>query len=301
MSRSDRMTLRDIRRIHTMIEQAGELGTDPAAWRQYLMDQVRHLVRARVAISMDASNVSVHTIPQLIEPLDLGWDECDRRGLHEYFKSGQVITDPAAVALFRGHERIRFITATRRECAGDREWYACPSVSQGRRSANIDDFVSSSFAIAPHVLQGFIFYRDLGETPFSVRERRTLRYAHLCLLRRLHDSSVTYGRLVSQFDLSPRLMETLQLLLGGDGIKAIADKLQVSLHTLNGYVKTIYRRLHVRSRIELITMARKWQPRPFLLPHGMIAAISAARQPEIVPVRSELDASGDGDDEAWGG
>ena len=274
MSRSNRLALRDIRRINTMIEQVGELGADPHIWRPHLMDQTRQLLRARVAISMDCTNATPTTIPQLIDPLDMGMEECDHRRLHQYFSSGEVTTDPSAVALFGAHERVRFLTTTRRALAGDREWYASPTVSEARHGANIDDFVSSSVALAPHVLQGSIYYRDWGDTPFSPKDRRLLRYTHFCLLRRLRDSAVVHQRIAAEFDLSPRLKETFQLLLGGEGVKKIADEMGVSLHTVNGYVKTVYRRFSVRSRVELIALARKWHPRGFVLPQGLLAAVS---------------------------
>jgi DNA-binding CsgD family transcriptional regulator len=294
MSRSNRLTLRDMRRVHEMMEQAAELGVEPDGWRGLLMDQTRHLLRARVAITMDSAGVAPGAIPRLISPLSMGWEECDLRGYLEYHRSGQVTQDPAAVTLFELHERVRLVTANRRQLADDDEWYASPSVSEGRRSANIDDFVSSSAAIAPHVLQGFIFYRDWGDTPFTAKDRRLLRYTHLCLLRRLRDSAHDYRRVSVEYELSPRLAQTFQLLLGGDGVKNIADELGVSLHTVNGYVKTVYRKLKVRSRVELISAARRRQPKPFVLPHDFTLAVRGAgwRRPAM-PVNSE---SEDGDD-----
>jgi DNA-binding CsgD family transcriptional regulator len=306
MSRSNRLTLREIRQVNTMIEQVGELGADPHIWRPHLMERTCLLLRARVAISMDCTNAAPDTIPRLIDPIDMGWEECDHRRLHQYFSSGEVSTDPSATSLFRAHERVRFLTVTRRALAGDREWYASPTVSEARHSANIDDFVCSSVALAPHVLQGSIYYRDWGDTPFSARDRRLLRYVHLCVLRRLRDSSLAHRLIAAEFDLSPRLHQTFQLLLGGDGVKTIADGLGVSLHTLNGYVKTVYRKLKVRSRLELIAIARKWHPRPFILPQALVAAMKAAQQPRAPMLQHDGglpggDPSDNGDDVARGG
>jgi DNA-binding CsgD family transcriptional regulator len=261
-----------------MLEQAAELGVEPDAWREFLMDQARQLLRARVAITMDCAAAAVGAIPRLISPLSLGWEECDLRSYLEYHRSGQITQDPAAISLFDQHQRVRLVSANRRQLATDRDWYACPSVSEARRSANIDDFVSSSVAIAPQVLHGFIFYRDWGDEPFTTKERRLLRYAHLCLLRRLRSSALHHRRVAAEFELSPRLAQTFQLLLGGDGIKAIADELGVSLHTVNGYVKTVYRKLKVRSRIELISLARRRFPKPILLPHDLVMAARPAVQ-----------------------
>jgi DNA-binding CsgD family transcriptional regulator len=55
--------------------------------------------------------------------------------------------------------------------------------------------------------------------------------------------------------LSPRERETLELLLTGAPQKQIAARMGVSLHTAHDYVKTLYKKLGVNSRLELMAMA----------------------------------------------
>jgi DNA-binding CsgD family transcriptional regulator len=52
--------------------------------------------------------------------------------------------------------------------------------------------------------------------------------------------------------LSPRLRETLRLLLNGDSEKEIAAKLELSRHTVHVYVKGLYRHFGTSSRAELL-------------------------------------------------
>lgn len=52
--------------------------------------------------------------------------------------------------------------------------------------------------------------------------------------------------------LSPRMRDTLQLLLGGDSEKEVATKLGLSQHTVHIHVKKLYKRLDVSSRAELM-------------------------------------------------
>jgi DNA-binding NarL/FixJ family response regulator len=52
--------------------------------------------------------------------------------------------------------------------------------------------------------------------------------------------------------LSPRMRDTLQLLLGGDSEKEVAAKLGLSQHTVHIHVKNLYKRLSVCSRAELM-------------------------------------------------
>jgi len=56
-------------------------------------------------------------------------------------------------------------------------------------------------------------------------------------------------------ELTPRLRQVLGRLLAGDSRKQIADRLSLSRHTINDYVKEIYRRLDVSSHAELLA---KW-------------------------------------------
>ncbi len=53
-------------------------------------------------------------------------------------------------------------------------------------------------------------------------------------------------------ELSPRLSQTLALLLQGDSEKQVAIKLKLKRNTVHSYVKVIYRRYEVQTRAELL-------------------------------------------------
>ena len=53
-------------------------------------------------------------------------------------------------------------------------------------------------------------------------------------------------------DLSPREREVLELLARGYLYKEIADSLQISVPTVNTYIRRIYEKLHVRSRSQAV-------------------------------------------------
>jgi len=55
-------------------------------------------------------------------------------------------------------------------------------------------------------------------------------------------------------NLSPREQEVLQLLARGFLYKEIADSLQLSVQTVNTYIRRIYEKLHVRSRAQAIAL-----------------------------------------------
>src|SRR3954463_439061 len=53
-------------------------------------------------------------------------------------------------------------------------------------------------------------------------------------------------------ELSPREREVLNGLAEGQAYKQIADKLNVSIHTVRNYIRRIYEKLHVQSRTEAV-------------------------------------------------
>ena len=60
-------------------------------------------------------------------------------------------------------------------------------------------------------------------------------------------------------DLTARQKQIVQALIDGDSYKMIADKLMISTNTVADHIKTIYRKLHVHSKSELISKSIKGQ------------------------------------------
>jgi DNA-binding NarL/FixJ family response regulator len=68
----------------------------------------------------------------------------------------------------------------------------------------------------------------------------------------------------NQADLSPREQEVLELLARGYLYKEIAESLQISVQTVNTYIRRIYEKLHVRSRAQAVA---KYAHLPFTDAH----------------------------------
>jgi DNA-binding CsgD family transcriptional regulator len=66
-------------------------------------------------------------------------------------------------------------------------------------------------------------------------------------------------------ELSPRELEVLELLARGYLYKEIIGTLNISMGTVNTYIRRIYEKLHVRSRSEAIA---KYANLPLDEPHG---------------------------------
>jgi DNA-binding NarL/FixJ family response regulator len=57
------------------------------------------------------------------------------------------------------------------------------------------------------------------------------------------------------FGLSPREAEVLEALAQGLSYKDVARRLEISVHTVGDYVKALYRKLHVSSRAQAVSVA----------------------------------------------
>jgi DNA-binding CsgD family transcriptional regulator len=282
MSWSDRLRLADLRRAAELLGEIVELGGDASVWRPHFLNGVRKLLGANVALSMDSEGAVPGGQMTLVAPLDVGWDSDEvRTRFYQYFSRGEVQEDPAAIVLFGTMLRVRFLTARRRDMVDDRTWYAAPSVYEARRSGNVDDYVCSCVALAPGLLQGFIVYRPWGDQPFEVRHRRLARFVHLLLLRALLARGTDPSASTDLDDLSPRLRQTLELIVAGDSIKHIAMKLGISHHTVNDYIKVLYKRAGVGSRTELANKVRARPAVRMALPPVFGLALARYRSPVL--------------------
>lgn len=58
-----------------------------------------------------------------------------------------------------------------------------------------------------------------------------------------------------RYGITEREREILALLVAGHTMNAIAERLSISYHTVNNHVRSIYRKLHVRSRASVVAKA----------------------------------------------
>ena len=66
--------------------------------------------------------------------------------------------------------------------------------------------------------------------------------------------SFRHEKMAGVAELSPRETEVLELLARGYLYKEIADSLQLSVQTVNTYIRRIYEKLHVRSRSQALAI-----------------------------------------------
>jgi DNA-binding CsgD family transcriptional regulator len=131
-----------------------------------------------------------------------------------------------------------------------------------RRSLNIEDLIFSQRESTDRLLTfSFSVLRAPRDAYFGARDVK--------LMRLLHDElALLVGNVLSAGDadplaaLSPRLRQTLALLLTGGGEKEVARRMGLSRHTVHEYVGALYRHFRVDSRAALMALChqRKFDP-----------------------------------------
>ena len=66
---------------------------------------------------------------------------------------------------------------------------------------------------------------------------------------------------LKDFGLAPREIETCQKLLAGYTLRQIAALMGISFSTVNTYCNSIYKKLNINSRIELLVLLKEYQPK----------------------------------------
>jgi DNA-binding CsgD family transcriptional regulator len=109
----------------------------------------------------------------------------------------------------------------------------------------------SFFPLGDGAFSGIALYRKVGKPLFTDRETRI---AHIIMseVPWLHLQGWPEDRGASVPHLSLRQHTVLEMLLQSFSRKRIADELGISIHTVSGYVKEIYRHFGVNSHAELL-------------------------------------------------
>jgi DNA-binding CsgD family transcriptional regulator len=180
--------------------------------------------------------------------IDVGVDDCHRKVAAEYYQ--RAAFDPAVVELVARHQDVEvdeLAVLLRSDVVSDTQWYSSPYVSEVRRPSRIDDGLYLGRATGGTTGDGLGIHRAWGDRRFSKEDCELARIFHLGVLSRF---APPRGGL-TRVRLSRRERQTLKALLAGARRKEIAAELGLSLHTVNDYVKSLYRRLGVSGLPEL--------------------------------------------------
>ncbi len=133
-----------------------------------------------------------------------------------------------------------------------------PVITIPQRFFDADGNFDGYFAIVVD-LGAVLTARQVGpEHPVDIREtlgRIAMELQSICLSAVVGNASVPLHH-PELSDLSPREAEVLSLLVAGDRVPTIADRLHISQHTVRNHLKSMYRKLDVGTQSDLIALVR---------------------------------------------
>ncbi len=243
------LDLSDVRQLIRLLGDVIAAGGDQTTKRRLVMDGLCQLIDAD-AWAWSLVHMELGCAPRQVVSLHNGIS--DER-LPHYLRSLEhddlqwVLNDFVTEAVTRREP------LTRRDTQLFPEW---PGQSEALRTwedkANLRSFILMAWPIETGGFSGIGIYRTPDQPHFGQRETRL---AHIVLteIPWLHEEGWGPNRGDSLGQLSPRLREIISLLVQGRARKQIADDLDISLNTVHGYIKDIYRHFGVSSHPELIT------------------------------------------------
>ena len=142
------------------------------------------------------------------------------------------------------------------------------------RLAGFIDGMWSLYPLSARGISGIGFWRFQGQVPLTHRERNI---AHIVLSQVdwLHREGTNVPAVDHITDLTLRQRAVLIHLISGSSVKQIADKLDLSEHTVRDHTKELHRIFDVQSRGELLARKRRGITR-FQITESIHAAIAPA-------------------------
>lgn len=254
MSKSGRLRVDDVCRAYRLVGECRDLGHDPVLWYPRMLQGMSDLVGADATVGGEGRWGQPRNEIQVLSVFDTGFDSRSRDALMAYHRE----LTPGADPIFLGLRDLPgvLVTRTRREVVADGVWYRSACFDY-HRSAGVDHQATSVYQFSVNGdISVIAVHRGLGERDFSSRERRLLDFVHSEIGPLIGRSLISSAETLPDA-LSPRLRQTLALLLEGESEKQIAARLKLSPATIHQYVTALYRRFGVTSRAELMAHAIK--------------------------------------------
>jgi DNA-binding CsgD family transcriptional regulator len=166
---------------------------------------------------------------------------------HEQYSLEQ----PAADTLMKFAFGQEHGTLALRQHLGDEQWFS-NAFNRRYRQGWLDDAIFSILPVQPQQLvTGIGIHRREGRPAFTPREAQMV---HIVAgeVRWLHEAIIPGNKGQGVPELTARQRQVLLLLMEGHAVKRVAHLLDLSYHTVDGYVKQVYRHYDVSSRAELM-------------------------------------------------
>jgi DNA-binding NarL/FixJ family response regulator len=219
----------------------------------HLLRSLSAITRSEVAIAF-AACVRAGEAYQVSRAIDFGWQsQRDRARVFDYCLSLKLSDDVLVSEAMRRAAPVS--TVVRSEVMLNREWHRTVLYNEVYVPSGIEDSLVSVLKMNDQGdIRTLIFKRSPKSGAYSARERDLLDI-FLSECRWLYSQPISAAVPIAAARLekfSRREREVLEILLTGAPEKHVASLLGVSRNTAHQYVKSIYRKLSVTSRPQLM-------------------------------------------------
>jgi DNA-binding CsgD family transcriptional regulator len=242
-----------VRAAVSLMGEAREVGLGTEAARRHLVDGLLGLLGCAVGGAVHDTCYGLGLKGGIAEATLAGFDRQIIDVFRAHHTEGSDF-NPFHAAMMRQLGDVgQVLTSTNGEIVSGEEWDGSAWINEYVRPARVDHFVGSVRRIDEATCMGFGFMRASGDRPFSEEDREVLHLVHLGVGRFFEAPS-------PRALLTPRMRDTLDVLLSGATDKEIAGELAISPHTVRQYVKSILRAYGVSNRSQLIVRAGVRRP-----------------------------------------
>lgn len=220
----------------------------------HFLNGLARMTHSQVVLWIAASNLSLAGEPSIDDVKDIGWStSSDRERVYSYVSATPLQDDPLCAAVFSMNEPL--VTRSRSEAMTTSNWANTHVRNDIHRPSGVDDSLLSISRMPGTRTSVLGFKRAWGEKPYGEEESSLVHLVH-AECGWIFDSPSPRRPKARAADWSPRERDVLEMLLTGASEKMGAAKLNLSPHTFHGYVKTIYKKLRIGSRAELMALDR---------------------------------------------
>ena len=253
----------EIQAATLLVHECCDLGSDPEAWQMHLLNGLRTLLNAPVALLHKAAGLGrlgEDGKPEIITAIHLGFDQRQEDAFREFTQTYDVRHCPLEQALARRMRVGSVFTARESEILDAQTWWNSHLVKNYLGPVGLPFMLAARYISLDGIAYSLILQRRSDEPEFSEKERDLL---HLCFMQM---ASVLGSRLVDPTHTSvvdrmrPRERDVLYLFLQHMSERQVASELGISPHTVRDYGKRLNLLFEVRSREQLVGLTHHLLP-----------------------------------------
>jgi DNA-binding CsgD family transcriptional regulator len=242
------MRATDVQSILRLVGGAAELWYTPALQRQFTLDSLCNLLKAKVGICYTWGDCLVGGKNACMDVVHVGLDATGAAAIEQFTQTGKP-ADPVMDVLAAMEGRI--VTLTRREAVADSDWHVSTHYREVRKPLGL--CATLYVKIHAQLIDRTTIVTLMREDGAPAFTERDAYLTDLCLAEMAWPFTADISYVDPKIEgLQPRLKKVMRHLLEGDSEKQVALKLKLSPHTVHEYVKDLYAELGVCSRGELL-------------------------------------------------